>query len=88
VSKPLTRAEQREVDILLRGDHVYGQCWASRTLFHEVVRLRTALAAAEAKLADERKHADALDAALRDPDSITVERARAAHAARRSAEDR
>ncbi len=47
---------------------------------------RAALAAAEAKLADERRHADALLNALHNPDNITVERAIEAHHARRAAE--
>lgn len=62
MSKPLTRQEQREVDILLKGDHVYGQCWASRTLFREVVRLRASLAAAEERLA--KRDADYAECAL------------------------
>ena len=52
----------------------------------EVDALRAALAAAEAKLADERRHADALLNALHNPDNITVERAIEAHHARRAAE--
>ena len=82
--KPLTMTEGREE--LIRevvGESVAraesGGCLYAAPLLAEIDALRAALA-------DERKHADELAAALRNPDNITVERAMDAHTTRRAKE--